>query len=88
MTKSPLHQYIVTPEMMKPIQTLTGKQLHITVDTDICGSLTRFLHKYEGVITKFIKDNKASAYAVKASTIPQTNNTNNSVLVVIINILA
>lgn len=86
MTKSVLHQYIVTPEMVKGIQTLTGKQLHITVDIEHCNSITRFLNKYESVIARFIKDNNTTEFHVKAFS-TETEVNSRVVFVVIISIV-
>ncbi len=47
----------ITPEQVASIQTLKGKQLHITLDE--LSSIGDILKDYQALISKFLEDNMA-----------------------------
>ena len=55
--KKPLLQLDITPEQVAPLETLKGKQTHITLDYDEVQNIDQFISIYGEVLTKFIKDN-------------------------------
>lgn len=55
--KKSLLQLDVTPEQVASLETLKGKQTHITLDYDEVQNIDQFISIYGEVLTKFIKDN-------------------------------
>lgn len=55
--KKPLLQLDITPEQIASLETLKGKQTHITLDYDEVQNIDQFISIYGEVLTKFIKDN-------------------------------
>ena len=55
--KKPLLQLDITPEQVASLETLKGKQTHITLDYDEVQNIDQFISIYGEVLTKFIKDN-------------------------------
>lgn len=55
--KKPLLQLDITPEQVAPLETLKGKQTHITLDYEEVQNIDQFISIYGDVLAKFIKDN-------------------------------
>jgi len=55
--KEPALALEITPEQVSSIQTLKGKQLHITLDE--LSSIGSIIVDYADIITKFLEDNLA-----------------------------
>jgi hypothetical protein len=53
----PLLQLDILPEQVAPLETLKGKQTHITLDYDEVQNIDQFISIYGDILTKFIKDN-------------------------------
>lgn len=57
----------ITPEQVSSIQTLKGKQLHITLSE--VTSIGSVIKDYEDIIAKFLEDNMATNITIKIKTI-------------------
>ncbi len=54
---------IILPEQVADIQTLKGKQLHLTLDKEL--NLEESLEDYMDVISVFLNDNKTTSMSIQ-----------------------